>query len=153
MIDKKDLEKNLKEAKINTYASGGEEEVRLKDSGKKFEYKKGNFYYRDIYYGFSPFVGEEIVFYQQKPIWGMNYFGKVIARLTSAKKIYLFLREALKKVPEDKPFRGPDNFNNDDFEYTNSVEGGLDKFIGQEKIFYKKELVYILDYHGGLINK
>jgi len=154
MINKNDLKKFLKEAKINTYASGGEEgELRLKYGGKKFEYTKGDFCYQDIYYGFNPFVGEEIVFYQQQSIWGMNYYGKVIAEPVSAKEIYLFLREALKKVSEDKPFRGPDNFNNGDFKYTNNVEGKVDKFTGEEEIFYKKELVYILNYHGGLINK
>lgn len=152
MINKKDLKKFLKEAKINTYASSGEEgEIRLKDGGKKFEYKKGNFSYRDIYYGFNPFIGEEIVFYQQEPILGINYYGKVIIEPVSAKEIYLFLQEALRKVTKDKPFRGPDNFNNGDFKYINNIEGKVEKFSGEERIFYKKKLVYKLNYHGGLI--
>lgn len=152
MINKKDLKKFLKEAKVNTYASSGEaSEKILRDGGKKLEYVKGNFFYRDIYFGFNPFIGEEIIFYHQKPIWGMNYYGKVIVEPVSAKEIYLFLKEALKKVTEVKPFRGPDNFKSGYFEYLNNVEGKIESFTGEEKIFYKKELVYILNYHGGLI--
>ena len=70
---------------------------------------------------------------------------------TPAKKIYQFLREALKKTIRDKPFRGPDNLKRNNFEYVNKVKGTIEKFEGQETIFYKKQLVYKLSYHGGLI--
>lgn len=45
-------------------------------------------------------------------VWGMNYYGQVLSEIISAKDIYQFLQEALKRVSEDKPFRGrgPDNF-------------------------------------------
>jgi hypothetical protein len=52
---------------------------------------------------------------------------------------------------KDKPFRGPDNFKNGDFEYINKIEGTVEKFEGEEIIFYKKQAVYKLSYHGGLI--
>ncbi|PJB08627.1 hypothetical protein CO122_01295, partial [bacterium (Candidatus Gribaldobacteria) CG_4_9_14_3_um_filter_33_9] len=57
----------------------------------------------------------------------------------------------LKKVLENKPFRGPDNFKQGDFEYFNKVEGVVENFQGEEAIFYKKQLVYKLNYHGGLV--
>jgi len=152
MINKKDLKKFLKEAKINTYASGGEEgEVRLKDSGKKFEYKKGNFYYRDIYYGFNPFIGEEIVCQGEKVVWGMNYCGKIVSKIILPKQIYQFLQEALRKIPKSKPYRGPNRLKKDNFEYLNKVKGTIEKFEGEETIFYKGRLVYKLIYHGGII--
>ena len=152
MINKQNLNKFLKEAKINTYAGGGEGgEIKLKDGGKKFEYKKGSFCYQDIYFGFNPFIGQEIIFYNQKPVWSMNYYGQVIIKAVPAEKVYLFLRQALSKVTEVKPFRGPASFNKDNFKYTNSIKGQVENFSGQEKIFYKEKLVYKLKYHGGFI--
>jgi len=84
-------------------------------------------------------------------VWGMNYYGKITSETIPAKQIYQFLQETLKKITEDKPFRGPDNFKQGDFEYFNKVEGTLEDFKGNEKIFYKEQLVYKLNYNGGLI--
>ena len=154
MPSKERLREFLREAKINAYAGSDENNSRrLRDGGKKITYRKNNFYYRDIYYGFNPFIGEEIVFDREKPIWAMNYRGQIIREPIPAKEIYFFLRRALKRVNKGKPFRGPSNFRFGDFEYLNNVKGKLEKFIGEEKIFYKKELVYKLDYHGGFIGR
>lgn len=152
MLNQQNLKKFLREAKINTYAKGGEGgEKILKDGGKRFEYKRGDLYYRDVYFGFNPFIGQEVIFYQKKSIWAMNYYGEIITESASAKEIYSFLKKALKKVIIDKPFRGPSSFNIDNFQYRNKSKGTLDYFIGEEKIYYKKELIYTLNYHGGFI--
>jgi hypothetical protein len=151
-MDIKQLSKFLIKAKINTYASGGEGgEKILSDGGKEFKFKEGKFEYRDRYFGFNPFIGQEIVWQKEKTIWGMNYYGEIISEVVPAKKIYQFLQEALKKITENKPFRGPDNFKQGDFEYFNKVEGVVENFNGEEKIFYKKQLIYQLNYNGGLI--
>lgn len=154
MINKQNLKKLLQEAKINTYANSGEDgEIELKNGSKKFEYKKGKFYYQDTYFGFDPFIGEEIIFYQQKPIWGMNYYGRVLAKNISAKNIYNFLKKALQKVNLANPYRGPDVYKNGDFKYINKTKGSIGDFQGWEKIYYKNELIYILNYHGGKIKE
>ncbi len=154
MINKQNLRKFLQEAKINTYANSGEGgEIKLKNGGKKFEYKKGKFYYQDVYFGFNPFVGEEIIFYQQKPIWGMNYYGQIMVKNIPAKDIYKFLKRALQKVSLANPYRGPDVYENGDFKYINKTEGSVGNFNGREKIYYKNKLIYILNYHGGEIKE
>ena len=151
-MDIKQLSKFLVKAKINTYASSGEGgEKILPDGGKEFKFKERKFKYRDRYFGFNPFIGEEIVWQNEKMVWGMNYYGKITSETIPAKQIYQFLQETLKKITEDKPFRGPDNFKQGDFEYFNKVEGTLEDFKGNEKIFYKEQLVYKLNYNGGLI--
>jgi len=151
-MDIKQLNKFLVKAKINTYASSGEGgEKILPGGGKEFKFKERKFKYRDRYFGFNPFIGEEIVWQNEKIVWGMNYYGEIITKIISAKDIYQFLQEALKRVSEDKPFRGPDNFKKNDFEYINKVDGTVKKFQGEEIIFYKKQLVYKLSYHGGLV--
>jgi len=151
-INLNQLNQFLVKAKINTYTSSGEGgEKILPDESKKFEFEEKEFKYRDRYFGFDPFIGEEIVWQSEKVIWGMNYYGEIVSEIISAKSIYQFLQEALKKITKDKPFRGPDNFKKDEFEYINKVEGTVEKFKGEEIIFYKKQVVYKLNYHGGLI--
>lgn len=151
-IDFDQFSKFLVKAKKSTYASSGEEEGRiLKNGAKEFEFIQGEFKYRDRYFGYNPFIGEEIVFYKKEPIWGMNYYGKILSEVVSPKEIYRFLQRALKMVNENRPFRGPESFKEDKLKYTNKVRGDIKKFKGEETIFYRREIVYRLTYHGGVI--
>lgn len=151
-MDINQLSKFLVKAKISTYASSGEGgEKVIPDGSKEFEFKEEEFRYRDRYFGFNPFVGQEIVFQNRKIIWGMNYYGKVVSKVISPRQVYQFLQESLKKIPEDEPFRGPQGFKKDNFKYFNKVKGTVEKFEGEEKIFYKGKLVYRLIYHGGIV--
>ena len=151
-MDIKQLSKFLVKAKINTYVSSGEGGERiLTDGSKQFEFKEKEFKYRDRYFGFNPFIGEEIVWQNEEVVWGMNYYGEIVSEIIPAKNIYQFLQEALKKIPDDKPFRGPDSFKKGDFKYINKIEGIVEKFKGEEIIFYKEQIVYKLNYHGGFV--
>ena len=153
-MDIKQLTKFLIKAKINTYASSGERREKiLPDGSKEFEFEEKKNKYRDRYVGYNPFIGEEIVWQNEKVIWGMNYYGEIVSEIIPAKKIYHFLQESLKRITDDKPFRGPDNFKKDGFKYVNKVKGTVERFEGQETIFYKKQLVYKLSYYGGVIVK
>jgi len=145
----------LVNAKIKTYASEREGGEKVNpDGGKELNFSKGDFKYIDRYYGFNPFIGEEIVWFNDKFIWGMNYYGTVYNHVVSAdiisvKQVYTFLQEAMRQVKKERPFRGPDNFKKGDFEYIDKSEGDVDNFKGSEIIFYKGQEVYRLDYHGG----
>ncbi|MFH1536321.1 MAG: DUF5680 domain-containing protein [Patescibacteria group bacterium] len=102
----KQLSEFLVKAKINTYASSGErEEKNLPDGSKELEFKEKEFKYRDRYFGYGHFIGEEIVWQNEKAVWGMNYYGEIISEIIPAKQIYQFLQEALKKITKNKPFR------------------------------------------------
>lgn len=148
----KQLSKFLVKAKVNTYASSGESgEKILSDGSKEFEFREKEFKYRDRYFGFKSFIGQEIVWQNKKAIWGMNYYGEIISEAIPAKQIYQFLKEALKNVAGEKPFRGPDNFKENDFKYINEIKGTVEKFKGHKVIFYKKKLIYKLNYCGGII--
>jgi len=148
------FKKFLVKAKINTYALSGESgERKLPDEAKELEFIEGSFKYRDRYFGYNPFIGQEIVFQNRRPVWGMNYYGKIISEFILPQQIYQFLKEALRKATEDKLFRGPEIYNKEDFEYNNEIEGTLAKFTGYEQIFYKKQKVYQLNYCGRFIQE
>lgn len=146
------LSQFLVKAKINTYATEGEGgEKVLKDGSKELTFEESNYKYRDRYYGFNPFIGEEIVWHNDKFIWGMNYYGKIMNPDIEARQIYEFLKKCLSQVREDKPYRGPANFKFGDFEYFNDVMGEISQFQGNEKILYQGGIVYELLYQGGFI--
>ena len=149
-----ELNNFLVKAKTRTYASVGEGgEENLPDGGKELEYSEGNFLYRDRYYGFNPFIGEEVVFENGEVIWGMNYYGGVLGSQISAIEVYRFLQKAMKLVKEDRPYRGPSNYIEGEFEYVEKSEGSIERVIGSEIILFRGEEVYKLYYHGGKIRK
>jgi len=62
-VDMEELCRFLVKAKINTYASAREGAI-LRDGSKELVFSEGKWLYRDRYFGFNPFIGEETVFYQ-----------------------------------------------------------------------------------------
>lgn len=149
-----ELKEFLVKAHRNMYAKDGEaNENQLKDGAREIVYEKEGYKCRDRYFGFAPFIGEEVVWNKGKLIWGMNYYGKILAKEVSAKKVYEFLKKAMGKVEKDRPFRGPSNFKEGDFEYVDESAGEIDDFFGVEKIYYRTIQVYRLNYHGGNVKK
>ena len=146
------LNKFLVKAKINTYASDKAGiEKSLPNGSRELKFKENEIQYMDRYFGFNPFIGQEIVWQKEKVIWGMNYYGEIVLGIIQPEIIYQFLKEALKRITENKPFRGPDNFEKNDFKYINEVKGTTEKFEGCEIIYYREKPVYKLNYYGGLI--
>ncbi|TAL20188.1 hypothetical protein EPN90_01480 [Patescibacteria group bacterium] len=146
------LEDFLVKAKINTYASVGEGgERKLDDGGKEFVYEEGEWKYRDRYFGFSPFIGEEVVWKDGKVIWAMNYYGRVLSEKVSPEEIYQFLKKILRQVRAERPYRGPRQFKEGDFSYKNSNHGALEDFEGLEIILYQGSRIYELRYIGGIV--
>jgi len=97
-----ELRRFLVKAKINAYASGREAAV-LEDGCKELIFNEGKFLYRDRYFGFNPFIGEEVVFCEEECIWSGH---TIPSEGISPKEVYAFLQEVLKRVNEEKPFRG-----------------------------------------------
>ncbi len=77
-----------------------------------------------------------------KEYWGNEAF---------AKETFHFLKKALLRIPKEKPFRGPLQLKEGDWEYQNTVEGDLTDFHGTEHIFYEGKEVFLQNYIGGLI--
>src|SRR5579885_2403837 len=80
------LEQFIIRAKQHTYAGGGKKLLPYRLGSKDLQYAEGDWAYHDSYLGESDFIGQEIVYYQGKPVWGMNYFGVILRpdEITSA---------------------------------------------------------------------
>ena len=149
-IEMNDLGKFLVNAKRNTYAAQKGKVPSSRKYSKDLAFEENDYYYLDSYFGEKDFSGEEIVYFKELPIWSMNYYGKMIKE-NIPEGFIKTLREALQKVSEDKPFRGPEEYIRGKYKYRCSNEGNIDFFHGTESIFYENEELYRLYFHGGCI--
>ena len=84
----------------------------------------------------------------------MSYAGGVAPTVVDRNEflaIYAFLRQALLAVGNDRPFRGPPQFENESFRYVNTSSGDVAEFHGEEQILRGGVKVYGLRYSGGLL--
>lgn len=156
------LNQFLGRATLSTYACGGEEinpeKTGLRFSGfKEFEYREGDFYYRDSYSGFFVSSGQEVVWYKNIPVWMQSYGGGMEPKFRKDEKLahetFDFLKRALsqgEKINDFQP-RGMSGFKDGDWEYFCEWSGGLANFKGDEKIIYKSEVVFTHHFFGFII--
>ena len=149
-----DLRDFLISAKRKTYAGSDDDttiENPLLEQSLQLEYREGDWFYRDIYYGMSHFSGMETVYLSGRPVWSMTYSGGTKPDLDVGKTrgVYTFLRSALRDLPEVFPVRGPAVFRSSDYHYRLDAEGDLSRFSGQEYIRCQGVEVYTLTFAGG----
>jgi hypothetical protein len=146
----KDFVPFLIRAKQATYASGISPSASSRTGSHDLPYAEGEYAYLDTYLGGFKFVGEEAVWKAGKPVWGMNYYGWMVS--TSIPVGFSeFLKKALRHVPEDAPYRGPEEYSEGDFKYGCGSEGDLTRFSGEEWIELNGKVIYELVFHGGEI--
>jgi hypothetical protein len=140
----------LVRAKQNTYAGDGKESSPSRPKSKDLMYREFEYAYIDTYLGSFNFIGEEAVWFEGDPIWGMNYYGKMLIDEVPD-GFSKCLKGALKNVPFDSPYRGPEHFKYDRFEYKCRWKGDINSFSGDEEIFMDGEVIYRLKFHGGTL--
>jgi hypothetical protein len=146
----------LVEAKKRTYASETNDTSvpPLWNGAKQLEYQKGDYLYRDIYFGSVFFAGQEVVEEKERPVWSMVYSGGIVIPSLPREQVasvYAFLRKALRLVDVQAPYRGPRQWQDGPYTYQNDFEGTWEHFYGEESIFIAGEKVYELRYSGGMI--
>ncbi len=143
----KEKVKFLIKAKKATYAGDGKEYQSSRKQSHDLKYQEDDFIYYDSYLGNNHFIGEEILYKKDQPVWGMNYYGQELSKNFKSQ----FLKQALSEVKSEMPFRGPKVFTKGDYKYICETSGSFDQFSGQEHIYYKNKKVYQCSFHGGKI--
>jgi len=131
-INLEGLKEFISEARANTYASNAtfNDNPRLLGS-LQLEFQKGDYFYRDIYFSEKKkFIGQEIVYKNNKPVWGMNYIGSYIDK--NAEK---FLKDSLLRLSKKCRFGESCEFEKREFKYQDTGQGSMEEFSGQEYIF------------------
>ncbi len=143
----------LSKVNKNTYANKNAPKAKSsRFKSEDYHFEEGDLIYHDTYFGSKDFIGEEVIYKKEAPVWGANYFGFLLKEDLDKKKIYDFLRQALMQdYRGDIPVRGPSDFSFGDWTYQFLVKGDLGKFLGEEKILFKGNIVYRCFVHGGFV--
>lgn len=135
------------------YATLSDDSMRKEtDESTSIILERGAWKFHDNYFGGEPYGGREVVFFENKPVWMMVYYGQVNDEVTDLKPVYTFLRKALSHIPDEAPFRGPREFTEGDWKYENNWTGDVTSFSGEEAIYTSETKIYFAKYVGGLVN-
>ena len=149
-MDKNKLTQFLLKARTKTYAGHSGRVKPLLVGSKQLEYKEDNWLYRDIFnIGNNKFAGLETIYFKNKPIWSMSYYGN-FEKMTEdeADKI---LRKALTDKWDKVRIWNNVEYKIKDFVYINEGSGNIDEFEGSEIIEKNSETVFFFYYAGGFI--
>ncbi len=140
-------------ASNNAGYSGGQEKkwVKESDGSTTIRFASGDFKSHDNFFGGEPYGGRLVVSYKNKPVWIMVYYGWVTEGI-DPNPVYEILREALKQMPHDYPYRGPRKYIKGDWAYKNTWHGELDRYDGEETIKQGDMLMYKAHYRGGWVD-
>ncbi len=140
------------QAKRATYVGGGQKLLPYRLGSHDLQFVEGEWAYHDSYLGENDFIGQEAVYYQQKVVWAMNYFGRILnpAKITSA-EAGAMIKVSLSKMYIEGRFLGGFEHTEGDLTYIDTNDGDFTFFTGREWIQRDGQMVYELVYHGGLI--
>ncbi len=135
------------------YATANESAWKKETDGSTTIFlEHGKWTSHDNFFGGEPYAGRVVVSYATKPYWIMVYYGTVAQR-ADPDSVYKILRNALKQMPSDAPFRGPKEYIEGSLVYTNTWEGTIERYSGEEVIKQQNETIYKAHYMGGLVDQ
>jgi hypothetical protein len=146
------LEAFIVKAKAATYVGGGAKSPSCRPASHDLQFRNGDFAYLDSYFGGTDFIGQEVVYYQGRPVWAMNYYGRILRPDTiEAAEAGSIIQRSLSEMYKEERFLGGFEYDTGDGVYTDTSEGDVASFAGKEWITREGIVVYDLVYHGGLI--
>jgi hypothetical protein len=147
------LQTFLVQAKAATYVGGGAKSPPCRPGSNDLQFQEEDFSYLDSYFGGADFIGQEVVYYQGRPVWAMNYYGRILkpARITAAEAGQVIQESLALMYQEGRFLDGFEHTTAGGDTYFDTSQGDVASFCGQEWIVRDGVRVYELDYHGGLI--
>ncbi|MDP2933038.1 MAG: DUF5680 domain-containing protein [bacterium] len=153
-MEKEKLLQFLLKARTKTYAGGGEKAQSAFNGSTQLEYREEDWFYRDVYYtGNGIFMGLEAIYYQDKAVWAMSYYGNF--KKMSEREIDQILKKALVENWQTARTWKDVEWSFEDYKYLcePDFEGSIEEMAGSEKILKQEKEVYRFFYAGGLIVK
>lgn len=141
------------EAKARCYIGGGGAMKPCRTGSHDLGFSLGEWTYLDSYFGGSDFAGQEAVWHVGKPVWAMNYFGRITDRTRiDGERAGIIIKAALSLLyAKERRFLGGMELEHAFGRYIDRSEGDVTTFKGREIILVDGLEVYDLDYRGGLI--
>lgn len=139
-------------AKAATYVGGGEKAKPSRLGSHDLTFSEGEWAYRDSYFGGTDFIGQEVAWHRDEPVWAMNYYGYILRPdLIDGTRAGATIKAALSKLYAEGRFLGGFEFEAAHGFYEDRTEGDVTHFSGLETISVAGQIAYRLDYCGGLI--
>jgi len=150
--DLQELNAFIVRAKAATYVGNGEHVTPCRAGSHDLRFSEGEWAYHDSYFGGADFIGEEVVYFAGKPLWAMNYYGRILRDdLLTGAEAGQMIKTSLSGMYQQGRFLGGFEHTESDLTYTDASEGSADFFQGREVIRRGEKIAYELVYHGGLI--
>lgn len=151
-IDISELTAFIVRAKADTYVGGGEHSAACRSGSHDLRFKEGEWSYHDSYFGGSDFIGEEVVYFDNQPVWAMNYYGRILrSDLLTAGQAGQMIKASLSRMYKEGRFLGGFKHTEGNLTYVDASEGASECFQGREFINNGQDIAYELLYHGGLL--
>jgi len=151
-VDINKLNAFIVHAKAITYVGDGEHVTPCRPGSHDLRFSDEEWAYHDSYFGGADFIGEEVVYFADKPIWAMNYYGHILRNdLLTAVEAGHMIKVSLSHMYREGRFLGGFEHAEGGLTYIDASEGSVDCFHGHELIRRGQETAYEMDYHGGLI--
>jgi Domain of unknown function (DUF5680) len=151
-VDLDELVTFIVRAKAATYVGNGEHADPCRSGSHDLHFSDGDWAYLDSYFGGTDFIGEEVVYFEGKPIWAMNYYGRILRDdLITAAQAGQMIKASLSEMYREGRFLGGFEHQENGLTYVDTSEGNAEAFHGHEFIRRVQEISYELVYHGGLI--
>lgn len=150
-----DLVDFVSKARTKTWA-GGMDKGRSNRTGSRgsLVYQEGNLRYEDEYFGEDRFQGQEIVYQDDKPVWGMVYYGGMVAENgIDSQDEFGFLKRALLVKAQKARLTGIAVYSEGDRSYRCETKGDWSDFRGEEKIRSRDVIVHRVVFAGGIIKE
>ncbi|MGD8998310.1 MAG: DUF5680 domain-containing protein, partial [Anaerolineae bacterium] len=127
------LETFIVKAKAATYVGAGAKSPPCRPGSHDLQYRDGDFFYLDSYFGSGDFIGQEVVYYQDRPVWAMNYYGRILKpQIIEAAEAGRIIQQSLSAMYTEGRFLGGFEYDTGDAVYSDTNDGGVASFTGKE---------------------
>ena len=151
-MDIKLLNEIVVKAKAATYVGGGAKVGASRPGSHDLAWAEGGWRYLDSYFGGTDFIGQEVVWRRDEPVWAMNYYGYItLPELIDAQRAGETIKAALSAMYATGRFLGGFEWNGPHGTYLDRSTGDVSHFHGRETIMVDGQQAYALDYCGGLV--
>ena len=134
-MDLVELERFIVAAKAASYVGGGSPAEPSRPGSHDLRHSQGEWHYCDSYFGGTDFIGQEVVWRREQPVWAMNYYGWIIDdSAISAAQAGRVIKTALSELYAQGRFLGGHQAQVDGWEYHDEVDGDVSHFEGREQI-------------------
>lgn len=139
-------------AKAATYVGGGVKARASRTGSHDLGWSQGDWRYLDSYFGGTDFIGQEVVWFKDEPVWAMNYYGYIaLPELIDGQRAGETIKAALSAMYAEGRFLDGFRWAGVHGTYIDTSTGDAGHFHGREVIMVAEREAYALDYFGGLV--